>query len=126
VTTDLLVAFARSASAVLPLVGQLELLRLLERQRPVADFLAPGVLFRVALSGLRVRLGPEVLPGTRSAAELERDQVVFLVVARVAVGVAPGCQLGSLERARVARRRADRRRPALTQTVFPIVAWVTL
>jgi hypothetical protein len=55
-----------------------------------------------------------------SAAELERDQVVLLVVGRVLVGVAPGGELLLLERIRVARGRIVFVQPG-TQTVLAIV-----
>jgi len=95
------------------LVGELLCLGLPERQRPVADLPVPDVLARVTLTCLRPWLWPEVLPRVGRPTDLERDQVVLLVVGGVLVGVMPSGELRPLERVRVARRRADRRRPAL-------------
>ena len=60
----------------------------------------------------RVRFGPQVPLVSGSAAELERNEVILLVMPRVLVCVSILDDLDELERRRIGRRRSDARRPA--------------
>jgi hypothetical protein len=96
----------------LVLEGRLCALGLGQGQLALADLVVELVLDLVDLGCARVRLGPEVPRVGRVAAELEADQMILLVVRRRA-GEAVQRHLLELELRRVARRRADRSRPAV-------------
>src|SRR5207245_4649090 len=99
-------------------------LRRVERKRARANFMMERVLHRVFGLGpdeLRreraaggqwlvegaAHLRPEVLRVPRVAAQLERDQVIFLIMRRRFVHIASGAELLILEVVGVAGRRSD-------------------
>src|SRR5664280_3288990 len=87
----------RSAGGGGPVGGD-PLLRLGQRHRPGADPPVQLVLDLVLRVRRRARLRPEVPLVAGSAAELQRDQMVFLVTPWAGVGVAVGGNLLALQR----------------------------
>src|SRR5665811_1570457 len=79
-------------------VGGDPLLRLGQRHRPGADPPVQLVLDLVLRVRRRARLRPEVPLVAGGAAELQRDQMVFLVTPWAGVGVAVGGDLLALQR----------------------------
>src|SRR5664280_1153303 len=96
----------RSAGGGGPVGGD-PLLRLGQRHRPGADPPVQLVLDLVLRVRRRARLRPEVPLVAGSAAELQRDQMVFLVTPWAGVGVAVGGNLLALQRIGVGRGRPD-------------------
>src|SRR5262249_13800703 len=97
-----------------PVLGDLPL-RLAQRYLSVADHALELVLQPVLLLGMpgpEVRLGPEVALVGRMAADLKRDQVVFLVVPGRLVAVLLLLKLALLEARGVRGRGTDRVRPS--------------
>src|SRR5664280_2415829 len=96
----------RSAGGGGPVGGD-PLLRLGQRHRRGADPPVQLVLDLVLRVRRRARLRPEVPLVAGSAAELQRDQMVFLVTPWAGVGVAVGGDLLALQRIGVGRGRPD-------------------
>lgn len=89
---------------------------MVERQFMLADQVAETgfqAIFgiRAPLAGAQMRFRPKIARVGGSAAEIERDQVVFLIVPDFSIGIVIGADLGSFEPLSVMIGGAHRRGP---------------